>query len=355
MANSRSFAELRIHLLAGQAIPALPLALDDNRRLSERHQRALARYYVDAGCGGLAVGVHSTQFEIRDPQHGLFQPVLELASHTLDESLAANPRPFIKIAGACGRTPQACAETQLARELGYDAVLLSLAALNDQPEVAVLAHCRTVAQELPLIGFYLQPAVGGRVFSLDFWTQFAAIESVLAVKIAPFNRYQTLEVIRGVIAAGRDDIALYTGNDDTIVTDLLTPFAFEHQGSPVTRQIVGGLLGHWGVWSQAAVQLLEAIKTARTLEQLDRRWLQRAAAVTDMNAALFDSAHAFAGCIPGILEVLRRQGLVPTINCLNPHEVLSPGQAEELTRVTAAYPELTDNDFVATNLDRWLS
>ena len=351
MENSDS---LRSHLLAGQAIPALPLALDENRKLSEPHQRALARYYIDAGCGGIAVGVHSTQFEIREPKHGLFQPVLQIAAEAMDASIAANPRPFIKIAGACGQTPQAIAETGLARDLGYDAVLLSLAALNDQPEASVLAHCRTVAAELPIIGFYLQPAVGGRVFSFDFWSEFAAIPTVLAIKIAPFNRYQTLEVIRGVIAAGRDDIALYTGNDDTIVTDLLTPFTFEHNGAPVTRQIVGGLLGHWGVWSKAAVQLLEAIKTARTLDQIDVSWLQRAAAVTDMNAALFDSANAYAGCIPGILEVLRRQGLVPTINCLNPDEALSPGQAAELDRVTTAYPDLIDDDFVAKNLQNWL-
>jgi len=352
MANSDA---LRTHLLEGHAIPAHPLALDADRKLSEPHQRALARYYIDAGCGGIAVGVHSTQFEIREPQHGLFQPVLELAAETMDQHLAANPRPFIKIAGACGGTSQAVAETQLARDLGYEAVLLSMAALNDQPEETVLAHCRAVADELPIIGFYLQPAVGGRVFSYAFWRQFAEIENVLAVKIAPFNRYQTLDVVRGVIGAGRDDIALYTGNDDTIVTDLLTPFTFEHDGRPVTRYIVGGLLGHWGVWSHAAVKLLETIKRARELNQFDKHWLQRAAAVTDMNAALFDSAHGFAGCIPGILEVLRRQGLVPTHHCLNPDEVLSPGQAEELDRVTIAYPDLIDDEFIQTHLDRWLS
>jgi len=352
MENSEA---LRAHLLAGQAIPAHPLALDENRKLSERHQRAVARYYIDAGCGGIAVGVHSTQFEIREPQHGLFKPVLELAAETMDQHLATAPRPFIKIAGACGQTAQAIAETTLARDLGYHAVLLSLAALNDQTEDAVLAHCRTVAEELPLIGFYLQPAVGGRVFSYDFWRQFAEIENVLAIKIAPFNRYQTLEVIRGVIAAGRDDIALYTGNDDTIVTDLLSPFIFDHNGQSVTRHIGGGLLGHWGVWSQASVQLLEEIKTARQCATLDTAWLSKAVAVTDMNAAVFDSANAYAGCIPGILEVLRRQGLVPTTHCLNPHEVLSPGQAAELDRVSGAYPDLIDDDFIATNLDKWLS
>ncbi len=355
MANSDSLSALRSHLLAGQAIPALPLALDASRQLSEPHQKALARYYVAAGCGGLAVAVHSTQFEIRDPEHNLFRPVLELAAATLDAELARAPRPFIKIAGVCGRTPQAVAEATLARELGYDAALLSLAAWSETDEDTILGHCATIAQEIPLIGFYLQPAVGGRVFSRAFWSRFVEIESVLAIKIAPFNRYQTLDVVRAVIEAGRDDIALYTGNDDTIVTDLLTPFTFQHQGRAVTRHISGGLLGHWGVWTRASVQLLEAIKTARRSPQIDATWLARAAAVTDMNAALFDAANGFAGCIPGILEVLRRQGLVPTNHCLNPLEILSPDQAAELDRVTAAYPDLTDDDFVAAHLERWLN
>ena len=355
MANSKTLSALRDHLHSGLAIPAHPLALDSARKLSERHQVALSRYYFDAGCGGIAVAVHSTQFEIREPQHGLLRPVLELASAAADACLAASPRPFIKIAGACGRTAQALAEASLARELGYDAALLSLAAWGDAPEDEIITHCQTVANELPLIGFYLQPAVGGRVFSRAFWSRFAEIEAVIAIKIAPFNRYQTLDVVRAVIDAGRPDIALYTGNDDTIVTDLLSPFTFNHGGQPVTRHIAGGLLGHWGVWSQAAVQLLQQIKAARAQGQLDRSWLARAVAVTDMNAALFDAANAFAGCIPGILEVLRRQGLVPSVCCLNPHEQLSPGQAAELDRVCAAYPELTDDAFVAANLDRWLS
>ncbi len=354
MANSDDLSALRAHLLSGQVIPAHPLALDADRRLSERHQRALSRYYVAAGCGGIAVAVHSTQFEIREPQHGLFQPVLELAAETISASLAAAPRPFIKIAGVCGLTEQAVAETSLARELGYDAALLSLAAWGDAPEDKILAHCRTVASQLPLIGFYLQPAVGGRVFSRQFWNRFAEIEAVLAIKIAPFNRYQTLDVVRAVIETGRNDIALYTGNDDTIVTDLLSPFTFAHHGQPVTRHIAGGLLGHWGVWSHAAVQLLDRIKAAREGNTLDKAWLNQAVAVTDMNAAVFDAANGFAGCIPGILEVLRRQGLVPSTACLNPAETLSPGQAEELTRVAAAYPDLTDDAFVATHLDQWL-
>ncbi len=349
-----NLASLRQHLLAGQVIPAHPLALDADRRLSEKHQRALSRYYVAAGCGGIAVAVHSTQFEIREPRHGLLQPVLELASRTIDESLAGTSRPFAKVAGVCGRTTQAVQEATLARDLGYHAALLSLAAWGDAPEDALLEHAAIVGRELPLIGFYLQPAVGGRVLSRRFWTRFAEIESVVAVKIAPFNRYQTQDVVRGVIASGRDDVALYTGNDDTIVTDLLSPFTFEHNGHPVTRRIVGGLLGHWGVWTRAAVQLFAQLQFMRDDRTIDVKWLQRANAVTDMNAAVFDAAHGFAGCIPGILEVLRRQGLVPTALCLNPEETLSPGQAEELSRVAAAYPDLTDDAFIAAHLDQWL-
>lgn len=348
-------SDLRSHLLAGHAIPAQPLALDAQRRFSPRHQRAITRYYLAAGVGGLAVGVHSTQFEIRDPKHGLFEPVLELAAETIAADLAAHPRPFIKIAGACGRTAQAVREAEIAAGFGYDAVLLSLAAWRDDDEAAIIAHCRAVAAVRPLIGFYLQPAVGGRVLSRTFWREFAAIPEVLAVKIAPFNRYQTLDVVRGVIEAGRDDVALYTGNDDTIVTDLLTPFTFDHEGRAVTRRIVGGLLGHWGVWTHAAVNLQGELAAAAREDTFSAAWLATAAAVTDMNAALFDAAHQFHGCIPGILEVLRRQGLAETNLCLNPHETLSPGQAEELTRVSLAYPFLTDDDFVARHRDAWLA
>ncbi|HYD84047.1 MAG TPA: hypothetical protein VEA63_08330, partial [Opitutus sp.] len=350
-------------------------------------QRALTRYYVAAGSGGLAVGVHSTQFEIRQPQHALFRPVLELAAETvraeltrmdhthaaetqvgtplrgvrgplgeppLPSELSTAPRDFALIAGICGQTPQALAEAELARSLGYHAGLVSMAAFATEPEDAILAHIATVADAIPVIGFYLQPAVGGRIFSYAFWRQFAEIPNVVGIKIAPFNRYQTLDVIRAVVAAGRDDLALYTGNDDTIVADLLTPFTFPHEGRPVTRRIVGGLLGHWGVWTRAAVELFRQAQSAARGPQLDAAWLGRAAAVTDMNAAVFDAANRFHGCIPGILEVLRRQGLVETTHCLNPNEVLSPGQSEELDRVTAAYPDLTDDIFVAEHRDRWL-
>jgi dihydrodipicolinate synthase/N-acetylneuraminate lyase len=345
---------LRHHLLAGQAIPAHPLVLDPQRRFSEKHQRALTRYYVAAGTGGIAVGVHSTQFEIRDPQHNLFRPVLELAAETVAAELRAEPRDFALIAGICGKTPQALAEAGLARSLGYHAGLVSMAAYRSEPETEILTHVATVAKVLPVVGFYLQPAVGGRVFSYAFWRRFAEIPEVVAIKIAPFNRYQTIDVVRAVAAAGREDLALYTGNDDTIVADLLTPFTFVDSGRQVTRRIVGGLLGHWGVWTRTAVRLFREAQRAVTQPRIDPSWLTRANAVTDMNGALFDAANRFHGCIPGILEVLRRQGLTESIQCLNPQEVLSPGQAEELTRVCATYPELTDDAFVAENRDRWL-
>lgn len=343
--------DLRAHLLAGQVIPALPLALSRRRRWDEVRQRAVIRYYVDAGAGGLAVGVHSTQFAIRDAKVGLYEPVLSLAADTARTWLgAAAPRPFVLIAGLCGRTPQACREAQLAAHHGYHAGLLSLGAWARDDETAVLKHCRTVARELPLIGFYLQPAVGGRVFSYKFWRAFAEIPQLVAVKIAPFHRYRTIDVVRAVLEAGRDDIALYTGNDDNIIADLLTPFEFGGR----TRHIVGGLLGQWGVWTERAVALLEEIKHACGAPAVAGEWLTRNAALTDANAAIFDAAHNFAGCLPGIHEVLRRQGLFATTACLDPHEQLSPGQAREITRVAQAYPWLVDDVFVARNLSRWL-
>jgi len=342
---------LRAHLLAGQVIPALPLALDRRRRWDERRQRAVIRYYVDAGAGGLAVGVHSTQFAIRDPGIGLHEPVLALARETVSAWRGAAPgRPFVLIAGVCGRAPQAQREAALAAQHGYHAGLLSLGAWAEDDERAILRHCREVARELPLVGFYLQPAVGGRVLSYRFWRDFAEIPALVAVKIAPFHRYRTLDVVRAVLEAGRDDVALYTGNDDNILADLLTRFTFGGR----TRHITGGLLGQWGVWTERAVALLGEVRRARGRPQLDAGWLERNAALTDANGAVFDSAHDFAGCLPGIHEVLRRQGLFATTACLDPQERLSPGQARELDRVSAAYPWLVDDAFVARNLSRWL-
>ena len=342
---------LRPHLLAGQVIPALPLALNRARRWSERHQRAVIRYYLDAGSGGLAVGVHSTQFAIRDPRIGLYEPVLRLAAETVRQWLGPKLRPFALIAGLCGHTPQALREARLAAAHGYHAGVLSLGAWIREPEKAVLAHCRRVARTLPLIGFYLQPAVGGRDFSFRFWREFAEIPELVAIKIAPFNRYRTIDVVRAVIAARRDDVALYTGNDDNIIADLVTPFSFEGR----TRHIVGGLLGQWGVWTERAVALLNEIKSARRKPRLESVWLSRNAAITDANAAIFDPAHNFAGCLPGIHEVLRRQGLFASAACLDPQERLSPGQAAEITRVTRAHPWLVDDDFVRQHRSRWLA
>jgi dihydrodipicolinate synthase/N-acetylneuraminate lyase len=342
---------VRTHLLAGQVIPALPLALNRARRWNERRQRAVIRYYVDAGAGGLAVGVHSTQFAIRDPKIALFKPVLRLAAESAGEWLRRKPRPFVLIAGLCGHTAQALAEARIASELGYHAGLLSLGAWKDEPERAVLRHCRAVAREIPLVGFYLQPAVGGRVFSYRFWREFAEIPELVGIKIAPFHRYRTIDVVRAVLEAGRDDVALYTGNDDNIIADLVTPFEFGGR----TRHIVGGLLGQWGVWTQRAVKMLDDIKLARQEAKLDAKWLRQNAAITDANAAIFDAANTFAGCLPGIHEVLRRQGLFETTACLDPHEKLSPGQGAEITRVSGAYPWLVDDEFVAKHLAKWFA
>ncbi|MBT5832874.1 MAG: dihydrodipicolinate synthase family protein [Candidatus Latescibacteria bacterium] len=340
-------------LKQGQVIPAHPLALTAQRQLDERRQRALARYYIDSGAGGLAVGVHTTQFEIRDPEWDLYEPVLALAA---EEMAARASDDFIRVAGVVGNTQQAVAEAELAVSLGYHAGLLSLRAFADGSIDDMITHCRAVADVIPVIGFYLQPAVGGRVLPFDFWRRFAEIDNVVAIKMAPFNRYQTLDVIRGVVEAGRvDDIVLYTGKDDNIVMDLLTAHQFMYKEQPVSARIVGGLLGHWAVWTKGAVDLL---RECQNISQADgaipQAMLTRAIEVTDCNAAFFDVANAFHGCIAGVHDVLRRQGLLDGIWCLNPNEGLSPGQFEEIDRVYAAYPHLNDDVFVAEHLDDWL-
>jgi len=342
--------ELQSALLAGQVIPAHPLALTPDRKLNERRQRALTRYYIDAGAGGIAVGVHTTQFEIRDPKHGLYRPVLELAAETVD---AENPA-LIKIAGICGDTPQAVAEAELAASLGYHIGLLNLGSLPESDEERLLQHCRAVAEVLPLMGFYLQPAVGGRPLSARFWARFCEIENVVAIKIAPFDRYRTLDVLRGVVESSRaDEIALYTGNDDNIIFDLITPYELPGPGGPVRLRIVGGLLGQWAVWTHRAVQIFQEIKGLEE-DGYSRDLLVLAAQWTDANKALFDADNAFAGCIPGIHEALRRSGLLEGRWCLDPSLDLSPGQQEEIDRVYAAYPHLRDDDFVQERLDIWL-
>jgi hypothetical protein len=341
-------------LARGTVIPAHPLALTADRRLDERRQRALTRYYIAAGAGGLAVGVHTTQFAIREPRIGLFAPVLELAAEEMDRADLTRPEPLLRIGGICGETAQAVLEAQLLADLRYDAGLLSLAAMKSADDAALLAHCQRVADVVPIVGFYLQPAVGGRVLSYGFWREFAEIQNVIAIKVAPFNRYQTLDVVRAVVESGRD-IALYTGNDDNIVLDLVTPFVVHANGRPQERRFAGGLLGHWAVWTHRAVELLQECQTAgREPAGVSSDLLRRSVEVTDSNAAFFDAAHGFAGCIAGLHEVLRRQGLLEGIWCLDPHETLSPGQAEEITRVWKAYPHLNDDGFVREGLDRWL-
>ena len=353
MAASDRARALRAALGAGVVIPAHPLALTAERRLDERHQRALTRYYLDAGAGGLAVGVHTTQFAIRRPEHGLYRPVLELAAETARGRRGSTDEPVAMIAGAIGRTAQAVAEAEIAASLGYDLVLLGLGALSDASDEELIVHCRAVAEVLPVFGFYLQPAVGGRVLGYRFWRGLAEIERVWAIKIAPFDRYRTLDVVRAVADSGRADLALYTGNDDAIVADLVTPFAVGGNGAP--RRIVGGLLGQWAVWTHAAVRLLERARATRDTDRVDTALLRDGAALTDANAAIFDAANAFAGCIPGIHEILRRQGLLRGTWCLDPREQLSPGQAEEIDRVLREYPELTDDRFVEERLEGWLA
>ena len=336
----------RERLFQGTVIPAHPLALTADRKLDERRQRALTRYYLAAGAGGVAVGVHTTQFAIHDPKVGLYRPVLELAMEQLRAGDA------IRVAGIAGPTRQALPEARLAADLGYHAGLVSLGALAQATDSELLEHLRAIAEAIPVFGFYLQPAVGGRALSFEFWRQFAEIDNVVAIKIAPFNRYQTLDVVRAVAASGREnEIALYTGNDDTILLDLATPF---HMGGKTLR-IRGGLLGHWSVWTRTAVNLLRTIQAAGDGPTVPREWLSLAQEITDSNAAFFDAAHGFHGCIAGLHEVLRRQGLLAGRWCLDPAEDLSCGQMEEIDRVYQAYPHLNDDGFVTEHLDEWLA
>ena len=348
-------------LRRGVVIPAHPLALSAARKLDERRQRALTRYYLDAGAGGIAVGVHTTQFAIRRPKLGLLRPVLELAAETVAEWEQRHGRGIIRVAGVVGPTRQAVAEARVARELGYHLALLSLGALARASDAELLRHARAVARVMPVMGFYLQPAVGGRKLSYGFWRRFADIPEVCAIKIAPFNRYDTGDVVRAVGDAGRaGKIALYTGNDDNIVPDLLTRFPVGSHARAKQVRIVGGLLGHWAFWTRKAVALLERchtlVKSRRRMgPEIPAGLLSLGAQITDANGAIFDAAHGFRGCIPGIHEVLRRQGLLAGRWCLDPHEELSPGQLKDIDRVIRAYPHLADDEFVRERLDGWLA
>jgi len=357
MSNQSSIPSTVLETLReGCVIPAHPLAITEEGSFDERHQRALTRYYIAAGAGGLAVGVHTTQFAIHDPNVGLYEPVLNIAAEEMDHADETRERPIVRVAGVIGETRQVVREAMLARELGYHAALLSLAAMGHANEDELIAHCHAAADVLPLFGFYLQPAVGGRVLSYEFWRRFCEIENVVAVKIAPFNRYQTLDVVRAVADSGRVDIALYTGNDDNIVMDLVTPYHFQREGKIAERRIAGGLLGHWAVWTHAAVRLFdECREVVKSGGQIPPELAAKAIEATDCNAALFDAANGFAGCIAGINQVLYEQGLLASPRLLDPNERMSPGQSDELERVRRAYPHLMDDEFIAEHRDEWIS
>ncbi|MCK4293539.1 MAG: dihydrodipicolinate synthase family protein [Planctomycetes bacterium] len=345
-------------LHSGCVIPAHPLALQADNRIDEPHQKALTRYYLAAGAGGLAVGVHTTQFAIHDPKIGLYRPVLELAMETAREFIAsAGHSEPVMIAGIVGDTSQAVKEAQAARDIGYHLGLLSLTALRGRPIGQLIDHARQVAQVMPIMGFYLQQTISQMVLPIEFWQRFVEIPNVVAIKIAPFNRYQTLDVLEALAHSGRhNEIALYTGNDDHLIGDLLTPYEFNVNARRVSLQIVGGLLGQWACWTKRAVEHLARIKTIRqTKSQIPPDLLTLAAQMTLANKAIFDADNNFAGCIPGISYVLKQQGLLDRIQTLDPHERLSPGQTEKIDSIIRNYPHLTDNDFVKQNLDKWLS
>ncbi len=347
----------RTKLRQGTVIPAMPLAIDEKRHLDPKYQKALIRYYLDSGAGGIAAGVHTTQFEIRSPEFSLLRPVLSLVSQEIDNYSKEAPGQILKISGVCGKTPQAVGEAALAEDLGFHAVLLSLSAMADADTESLIDHCRAVAEIMPLFGFYLQPSVGGRDLPYSFWRKFAEIENVAGIKIAPFNRYKTLDVVRAVADAGREkEIPLYTGNDDNIVADLLTEYLIQAKRGEKKVRIVGGLLGHWSVWTRKAVELLSEIHSYTDPGlPIPRELLSRGQQITDANAAFFDAANNYRGCIAGIHEVLKMQGLMAGTWCLNPDERLSAGQLEEITRVYSAYPHLNDDEFVRGNLQKWLS
>lgn len=341
-------------LKKGTVIPATPLVLDENRKIDEKGIRLLMKYYLNCGVGGIATAVHTTQFEIRKPEIALFDPILKIVSEEIDGFEKKNNKVIVKVAGVCGAAEQAVREAETAKKYGYDAVLLSPGGLNSLSEAELIERTARVAEIMPVIGFYLQTAVGGRVFSYDYWEKICATENVVAIKCASFNRYQTLDVVRAAAMSERSgEITLYTGNDDNIVIDLLTEYSFDKNGKTVKRGFDGGLLGHWSVWTKKAVEIFNRIKEEKGKEAVSKEMLTLAAQVTDSNGAFFDTANNFSGCIPGLHEVLRRQGLMKNIYCLNPEETLSKGQAEEIDRVYRTYPHLNDDKFIADNIEAW--
>lgn len=350
-------SEARNILNKGTVIPAIPLALDINRNFDEKRQRTLVRYYLNAGSGGIAVAVHTTQFEIRLPEVNLFHDVVKTVLDEIEVFEKKNNKIILKIVGVCGKTEQAVSEAQFAKEVNADAVLLSPGGLTDLDEDAMIERTKIIADIMPVIGFYLQPAVGGRIFSAEYWKRLSDIDGVIAIKCAPFNRYQTLDLVRGVAMSERcGEIALYTGNDDNILVDLLTKYEVNIDGKKIEKRFVGGLLGHWAVWTKTVVDLFEKVQAYINSDEknIPAELLTLNTKITDANAAFFDAANNYAGCIPGIHEILKRQGIFEGIWCINPNETLSPGQAEEIDRVYNDYPELNDDDFVKSNLNKWL-
>ena len=342
------------NLAKGVVIPALPLALNSKRKFDEKRQRALLRYYLDAGVGGIAAAVHGTQFEIRNKEIGLFEPVLRIVIEEIEKYEKATSKAIVRIAGAIGETDQAIAEAELEKSLGYDAVLLAMGGLEDYTEDEIIERTKKIAEIIPVVGFYLQKRAGGRIFSYGFWEKFVEIEGVVAIKTAPFNRYKTLDVVRAVATSSRaDKIALYTGNDDNIVIDLISEYEFKIEGKIYKKSYVGGLLGHWAVWTHSAVKMFERLKDVKKMNHLPKEVLVLANEVTDMNAVVFDTANDFSGSTPGVHEVLRRQGLLEGTWCLNVKRALSPGQSEEIDRIYRMYPHLTDDEFVKANIDKW--
>ncbi len=345
--NKKILEDLR----KGVFIPAHPLALTKERKLDEKRQKALTKYYIESGVGGIAVGVHTTQFEIHNPKIGLYKPVLQLAIETVKEYKLENK--IIKVAGICGNTEQAIKEAEIAKGLGYDAGLLNLGTFIDEKDDDILIeHAKEVSHIIPVFGFYLQPATGGRELSFSFWCKFFQIDNVIAVKVAPFDRYRTIDVIKAIAQTKREkDIAVYTGNDDNIIIDLITPFKFNNK----IIRIVGGLLGHWAFWTKRSVDIFNEIKEIiKENSPIPQEILTLSAAITDVNSAVFDANNKFSGCIPGINEILRRSGLLEGNWCINQDITLSPGQKEEIDRIFKCYPYLRDDEFVKKNINRWI-
>ena len=329
-------------IIDGAFIPAHPLALNSDLSIDEESQRGLTRYYISCGVGGIAIGVHTTQFEIRDPKYNYYETVLRIASEEINNSEVDDS--FIKVAGICGPVSQAIKEAEIANKHGYHLGLLSMGGLGSISENELIERTKAVAQVIPVFGFYLQSAVGGRILSYQFWEKFCEIENVYAIKVAPFNRYYTLDVVRAICNSSREkEIALYTGNDDNIINDLITPYEFKVEDRLIKKRIVGGLLGHYAVWTKKSVEIFNQIKEGIRKNNLNyNEMLKIGVEITDMNAALFDVSNNFKGSISGIHEVLRRKGLLKDIYCINPEEKLSPGQSEEISRVINQYSHLVD-------------